>query len=263
MSSDWPASGTAVIYEQPLNERMRAFLRLEYLFGIVWDKVADSSESDCRAAVTGIIDVTDLLWRSDIKGDLIKEIERQAATFARLRSNPRVDSERLGETLARLEAVLRPIKDPSYQPGQTVRQDELVGAVRQRIAIQGGTCSFDLPAFHFWLNTPPERRARDLERWVLDLRAMHEGISVVLQAVRDCSDRARIVAPGGFHQQSLEAGAICQLIRIHLPVETQLFPEISAGRHRFTVRFLEQPKTTGRPAQTARDVEFGLQCCLL
>ena len=74
---------------------------------------------------------------------------------------------------------------------------------------------------------------------------------------------ARLVALGGFHQQSLEAGATCQLIRIHLPSEARLFPEISAGRHRFTARFLEQPKTTARPTQTARDVEFGLQCCLL
>ncbi len=263
MPTDWPASGAMVIYEQPLNERMRAFLRLEYLFGIVWDKIAGVSESDARTAVAGIIDVADLLWRSDIKGDLIKEIERQAATLTRLRSNPRVDTERLSEFLARLEAVLKPIKEPSYQPGHALRQDELVAAVRQRIAIQGGTCSFDLPAFHYWLNRPAERRTQDLERWVLDLRSMHDGVSVVLQAVRDCSDLATIVALGGFHQQSLEAGAICQLIRIHLRAEQPVFPEISAGRHRFTIRFLEQPNTTGRPTQTAHDVEFGLQCCLL
>lgn len=263
MHTDCSPGGATVVYEQPLNERMRAFLRLEHPFRELWDKIEGVSEGDSRAAVAAIIDVTDLLWRSDIKGDLIKEIERQAATFARLRSNPRVDAERLNETLVRLEGVLKQIKDPGHQPGQTVRHDELVGAVRQRIAIQGGTCSFDLPAFHYWLNRAPEHRVRDLERWVVDLRAMRDGVFAVLQAVRDCSDLARLVAVGGFHQQSLEAGATCQLIRIHLPSEARLFPEISAGRHRFTVRFLEQPKTTARPTQTARDVEFGLQCCLL
>ena len=263
MHTDCPPGSATVVYEQPLNERMRAFLRLEHLFRALWDKVEGVSESDSRAAIAAIIDVTDLLWRSDIKGDLIKEIERQAATFARLRSNPRVDSERLNESLVRLEGVLKQIKDPSHRPGQMVRHDELVGAVRQRIAIQGGTCSFDLPAFHYWLNRAPEHRVRDLERWVVDLRAMRDGMFAVLQAVRDCSDLASLVALGGFHQQSLEAGATCQLIRIHLPSEARLFPETSAGRHRFTVRFLEQPKTTARPTQTARDVEFGLQCCLL
>lgn len=252
-----------VIYEQPLNERMRGFLRLEHLFGVLSDKIGGRSEADSRAALGAIIDVTDLLWRSDLKGDLIKELERQAGTLARLRSNPRVDTERLTDSLGRLEAALKPIKDPGHQPGQAARQDELVAAVRQRIAIQGGTCSFDLPAFHYWLNRTAQYRARDLERWVSDLSAMREGISVVLQSVRDSSDHAKLVALGGFHQQSLEAGVACQLIRIHLPAEATLFPEISAGRHRFTVRFLEQPKTTGRPTQTTRDVEFGLQCCLL
>ncbi|MGH8564706.1 MAG: cell division protein ZapD [Gammaproteobacteria bacterium] len=263
MHTDCPPGGATVVYEQPLNERVRAFLRLEHLFRALWDRVEGVSESDSRASMSAIINVTDLLWRSDIKGDLIKEIKRQAATFARLRSNPWVDSERLNGSLVRLEGVLKQIKDPSHQPGQAVRQDELVGAVRQRIAIQGGTCSFDLPAFHYWLNRAPEDRVRDLERWVVDLRAMRDGIFAVLQAVRDCSDLARLVAAGGFHQQSLDAGAPCQLIRIHLPSEALLFPEISAGRHRFTVRFLEQPKTTARPTQTARDVEFGLQYCLL
>ncbi|MGH8569151.1 MAG: cell division protein ZapD, partial [Gammaproteobacteria bacterium] len=78
MHTDCSPGGATVTYEQPLNERMRAFLRLEHLFGALWGKVAGVSESDSRAAIAAIIDVTDLLWRSDIKGDLIKEIERQA-----------------------------------------------------------------------------------------------------------------------------------------------------------------------------------------
>ena len=39
--------------------------------------------------------------------------------------------------------------------------------------------------------------------------------------------------------------------------ETQLFAEISGGKHRFTVRFLE-PTEEERPSQTRMDVPFSL-----
>ena len=53
----------------------------------------------------------------------------------------------------------------------------------------------------------------------------------------------------------------CQLVRVMLPRDSDLFPEISGGKHRFTVRFLHQPDFTARPQQTAADVEFAMQCC--
>jgi cell division protein ZapD len=53
------------------------------------------------------------------------------------------------------------------------------------------------------------------------------------------------------------------MIRVCLPEETLDFPEISAGRHRFTVRFMRQPQAEDRPTQTPDDVRFRLTCCVI
>jgi cell division FtsZ-interacting protein ZapD len=92
------------------------------------------------------------VFTADIKGDLIKELERHAATLGALRSNPGVNQLTLENTLSRLDPVLSALRSPACQPGQRMRQLELVTQVRQRLAIPGGLCSFDLPAFHFWLS---------------------------------------------------------------------------------------------------------------
>jgi cell division protein ZapD len=155
------------------------------------------------------------------------------------------------------------LKDQAYQAGQTLRQDELVSTIRQRIAIPGGTCNFDVPAYHYWLNQPAEQRIHHLNHWMEDLRLIHEGVIQVLKALRESTPAMKAVALGGSYQQSLEPGSSYQLLRILLPLESSLFPEISAGKHRFTLRFLEQPMTVTRPLQTERDVEFELQCCAL
>ena len=54
-----------------------------------------------------------------------------------------LDIETTGYTWPGLQVTVVGLYD-----GQTMRQDELVTAIRQRITIPGGTCNFDLPGYH-------------------------------------------------------------------------------------------------------------------
>jgi cell division protein ZapD len=254
---------TRLTYEQPLNERIRGFLRLEYLFENISARICGLSVWDSRAALAGLIDVLDLLSRCEFKGELIKELERYEAIFVRLWPHPGVDLRRLNETLEHLDTLSTALKDHAYQPGQTLRQDELVNAIKSRISIPAGTCSFDTPAYHYWLSKPAEQRIRQLNQWMDDLRIIQAGVARVLKTLRESAEPIHIVASAGFYQQSLETSTPCRLLRVVLPVDVGLFPEISASKHRFTLRFLEQPVTGKRPTQTGQDIEFELQCCIL
>ena len=89
----------SVIYEQPLNERVRSFLRLEHLFGISDHHCPQDSQWDSRIAISCFLEILDLLSRSDIKSDLIKELERHTVTLDVLKNNPNVDHHRLSEIL--------------------------------------------------------------------------------------------------------------------------------------------------------------------
>ena len=48
-----------------------------------------------------MLEVSDLLNRSDIKGELIKELERDSSVLAALRDNPGVDATTLSTDLPR------------------------------------------------------------------------------------------------------------------------------------------------------------------
>lgn len=252
-----------VFYEQPTNERTRSFLRLEHLFAAIEQSMEKLTEWDSRAAIIGMIEVTDLLSRSDIKAELIKELERQHAVLLPLQRNPQVDSGRLSRTLNEINVLLECLKSHSYQPGQCLRGDELVSAIRQRASIPGGTCSFDLPALHHWLSKATESRTEQLLRWFEDLRVIRQGVQVCLGMLRDSATPRTAIANAGFFNQSIDPAVPCQLIRVGLPVVVDYFPEISGGKHRFTVRFMRQALTTSRPAQVDHDIDFQLQCCVL
>ncbi len=251
------------VYEQPLNERIRAFLRLEYLFARASNGVNGSSIWDSRATLDAIIDIMAVLGRADLKKELIKELERQSATLEALKRNPGVNMERLASILGVLKEILNALRSSDNSPESSLRQNEMLGYVRQRSSIPAGTCSFDIPAFQHWLEQPAEARIQELQSWLGVFDLIQEAIKLCLNLIRDSADSTVEMANKGFFQHSLEATSTCQMIRVVVPSNSPWFPEISGGRHRFTVRFLEQSATDSRPIQTNSNIEFELQCCMI
>ena len=250
-------------YEQPLNERVRAFLRMEYLYNQIDHYLQGRSEWDIRNTVTSLIDIVDFLTRTDIKTELIKELERHSSTLNALVNSPAVDSHRLSIILGKIDSYLTGLRDSSCQPGQVLRQNEFVMSIKQRHSIPGGTCNFDIPGYFFWLNKSREDMEKDIMNWQSDLQLLKDSIQLCLQMIRNSNTPSRVVAEKGFYQKQIESNVSCQLVRVILSPDSKYYPEISGGKHRFAIRFMEQPATSERPVQTQDTVNFELHCCIL
>ena len=251
------------IYEQPLNERVRTFLRLEHLFGIADYHSLQDSQWDNRIAISCLLDIADLVSRSDIRSDLIKELEHHAITLDVLKSKAGIDLQKLNDTLDNINLYLGVLRGDVFQPGHNLKRDKLTTSIKQRIPIPGGTCNFDLPAFHHWLHKPAQSRHEDLEIWKQDLSVIQDSLAILLLMLRSSTRPAIENAELGFYQRAIESKQSCQLIRVILAEDCSYFPEISAGKYRFTIRFMEQASTIARPVPTNNTVEFELHCCIL
>ena len=254
---------TKIIYEQPLNERIRNLLRLEYLFELVGICSHEFTKLDCRNILESLLEIIDLLTRSDLKSELIKELERHASMLNTLKNNPAVDQQRLDEIYHDISKLLEKLRNSDYQPGFQLKKDELVTSFKQRISIPGGTCNFDLPRLHQWLNQPAHKRKQDIESWSDDLEPVKNASRLALDMIRNSTNPGKEIAESGFYQKPIESNLACQLIRVLLPSASKYYPEISGGKHRFTIRFMEECPTSARPVQTKNDVEFELHCCIL
>ncbi len=252
----------AIIYEQPLNERMRTFLRLEHLYRQTGYSLGGFSVWDSRHSVFGLIQILELLARGDLKNEILKELERLQTALTALQDLPGVDQRQLGSVLHQLQQAEAEVHAHDGQFGQALRDNELLTSIRQRTSIVGGDCNFDLPGYHYWLSQDPERRIADLEGWLASLDPVIQPVTMILAILRESSDARPSRAEQGFYQQNLDPAHPVQLLRIHLPQEAPVFPEISAGKHRFSVRFLE-PRGAERPVQTLNDIEFQLSVCAL
>jgi cell division protein ZapD len=251
-----------VIYEQPLNERVRTFLRLEHLFCQTDYTLRGFSVWDSRATLDSLVDTLEILSRSDLKTEIIKELERQIVKLNSLKQTPGVDIQQLTAILNKLETAQQSLHNLSGQIGQQLREQELISSLRQRMTTPGGTCPIDLPIFHLWLQQSAEARIEQLEQWNKQLNVVREPVALLLGMIREASNSQHQLAPEGFFQQSLDSNLPIQLIRVAVPAELPYFAEISAGKHRLTIRFLE-PQPGRRPLQAQEMVEFQLTCCTL
>ena len=252
-----------VTYEQPLNERLRTFLRIEQLMDNFEHSLARDTAWDTQSALMLLLEILNLGARVDLKSELMMELKRQIANMERLEQAPMVDSSRLQGIVARHKQLIAKLHAQSGQPGAALKSNEFLNSIRQRTIIPGGTCNFDLPAFHYWLSEPVAARHGLLRTWIAPFKDIHAAIVDILGLVRESATPQRTRAAAGFYQQNLDVHQPYQLIRILLGEKSGYYPEVSAGKHRFTVRFLRQPSPDTRGVPVDKDLEFALACCAL
>ncbi len=253
-----------VIYEQPLNERMRTLLRLEFLFKQAQHFLRGESRWDSRSVVSTLLDIQELfIARSDLKGELIKELDRHTDNLKRLQSRQNVDQERLLELLEELAHWKRELQSSTTQLGIVLRDSEFLNTIRQRSTIPGGNCDFDLPLYHHWLQLPLETRSANLKKWMNGFEHVRGAVAAILQLVRYSNTPTLERVSGGFYQHNIPTGRPCQMVRIGIPAETGCYPEISGGRHRFSLRLLRNDQFDERPTQVKEDMDIELTLCII
>lgn len=257
-----PAAVVApIVFEQPLNERMRTFLRLDFLYNQALYHNQSQSQWGSRAAVSSLLDILAITSRGDTRADVLKELERHLALLNEFQSRPGVDTGRLRtvvSNLLRLRADLLGVGSAYLQP---LKESEFLSAIRHRSAIPGGTCEFDLPDFCFWLHQPAESRIETFARWITMLRPLCDAIAELLWLTRQNGRGRREVARGGVFHITFNRETPVQLLRIAIPPDLGIYPEISGSHYRSSVRFVSWHGPTERPRQAEGDIEFELTCC--
>jgi cell division protein ZapD len=256
-------SGTeSVVFEQPLTERIRTFLRLEFLFSQYRHHCADPSGMGLRASLDTLLDILSVLSRSDLRNDLVKDLTDRHARLTKLTTLPDVDKTRLHKVLEEIVAAADGMQQLAPQFAATLlRSNDFLNTVLNRYSIPGGTCAFDLPSYHYWLSQPSEQSRRDLDTWFADIAPFERAVTLYVRLLRSSVAPEAQVALGGMYLHAPQSS--CTLLRVSVPQSAGVYPEISAGRHRFTVRFMSFGDVNARSQQASGDIPFELQCCAL
>lgn len=250
------------VYEFPLNERIRVFMRLEQLFEQLNHFLSGSTVSDRRAVISVLLDILMIFSRNDLKSELLKELDRHSKTLHLISNNQGVDTDKLNQILTNLKEISKKLYDSNGKIGVNIMESDLFQSISQRNSIPGGTCSFDLPAFHYWLEQDREAQQQDLSQWTKPLDNIRAAIELILGFIRQSSLPTEEIASAGFFQLALDKSQSFQLLRVAVDPSLPYFAEISGGKHRFTIRFMSPSSGITRPSQTTDNIPFSLTRCI-
>jgi cell division protein ZapD len=249
-----------VLYEYPFNEGIRTMLRLEHLFDRMAGLIARDDPVDHHYALASMFEIMDVAARADLKSDVLKELERHKNQLMGYRGNPAISEAALDGVIARIDTAFKDLNESPGKAGQALTSNEWLMSIRSRIGIPGGTCAFDLPAYYAWQQHPVAQRRTDLLRWTDTLTPLSVALHVLLGLLRESGVPHKVVANAGQYQQSLPTARTYHLVRVKLPLEADLVPEISGHRLMVSIRLMKAD-SEGRLRPLTEDCAFELALC--
>ncbi|HAT1569996.1 TPA: cell division protein ZapD [Kluyvera cryocrescens] len=245
---------THILFEHPLNEKMRTWLRIEFLTEQMNANLPIRDHASALHFFRNVGDLLDVFERGDIRTELLKELERQQRKLNAWSEVPGVD-------ISRIDALRQQLKNSSSilmaapRIGQFLREDRLIALVRQRLSIPGGCCSFDLPTLHMWLHAKQSQRDTLVESWLASLEPLNQALALILDLVRNSAQFRKQTSLNGFYQDN---GDDADLLRLKLDLVSQLYPQISGHKSRFAIRFMPLDSEHGSVPER---LDFELACC--
>lgn len=252
-----------IVYEQPFNESMRICLCLEHLFDQLHTHTNQlDTNGSHHLAISALVKTLDVIHRPDLKSKLTQMLIQQATTLSQLKKFPQVDSEKLQNILKQLDQLISSFHNQQSRIGDQLRNNEFINHIRLRSNSPGGAGTYSLPVYALWLKKTAKQRQQDLKNWTAELSELQEIIHLTLHITRNNSEQQKATATRGFYQKNLTSP--CEMARIIVPKAYNVFPELSVGRHRLTIRFLTPNyQGNGHSKPTSEDIDFELNCCRL
>lgn len=245
---------TEVLFEHPLNEKMRTWLRIEFL---IQQLNALLPLHDCARTLCffrNIGDLLDIFERGEIRSEILKELARQQRKLLSWSEVPGVDQQRIESLRNQLENCSS-ILMAAPRMGQLLREDRLIALVRQRLNIPGGCCSFDLPTLHLWLHLPAEHRDKQVAYWLASLSPIQQALDLILDIIRHSVPYCKQTSLNGFYQNNSDEA---DLLRLKLDTREPIYPQISGHKNRFAIRFMPVDAEHGIVPER---LDFELACC--
>ncbi len=241
----------ALIFEHPLNEKVRNYLRLEQLFEQLMLSKALQHPLQQQQFFRVLFEVAEVLERGEWRADLLKDLAKQADKLEQWAAMPKVDTSKIEQLLFEVKGLISAISKHA-RVSDHLKNDRLLSSIRQRLSLPGGNCSFDLPQLHYWLHQEQTVIHHQVELWLQPFQLVADAINHLLKLLREQHSYSEVVASKGFYQG---VAAECGLLRIELDSELQCYPTVSGHKHRFAIKFISAEN------QELEDIPCRLYCC--
>ena len=245
----------ASIYEQPVDERIRKFLRFENIYMKINNHKDIDSKYDAYSVLLNISELFINLTRSEIKRDLISEIETHKARYQEYIKLDGADKIKLNSIMEKQNAILRTLHDLEANYLNVLKRDELLQTIIKHI----NTSCADL---EYWLSRDHDFRKNQINLWLELIKPIENSIFFCLDLLRKSTETLEITAKDGMYLFKMDTEKKIRLLRVTMKTDNYFFPKISVGPQRATIAFMTIDDNN-KIIRLNQDINFVLDICYI
>jgi len=245
----------AAIYEEPVDERIRKFLKLEsYLLKIKRHKELDTI-FDSYAALYNLICLYQTLSRSEVKRELIREIDFHKSRYAEYIKLDSSDKIKLNSIMEKQNVIINTLHNLKSNYLSDLHNDELF----QYCVKHHDNLSSELD---YWLTRDHSFRLNQMNLWLELIKPIESSVHFCLDILRKSSEAKEECAKNGLYIFKLEPEKKIRLLRITMHSDNYYFPRISVGPQRATISFMTL-NDNNKFIQIKDDITFVINLCYI
>lgn len=245
----------AAIYEEPVDERIRKFLKLEnYFLKLHHHKELDSTH-DSYATLYNLILIYNIMSRVEVKSELIREIELHKHRYADYIRIEGSDKTKLNSIMEKQEFILNNLYNLKSNYLNILDKDEFFQFfVKHHESIN--------TEMNYWLTRDHTMRLNQINLWLEIIKPIENSIHFCLNILRRSSETSEVCANSGFHLVKLNTENKIRLLRITMQSDNYYFPRISLGPQRATISFMFLNEDN-KYVQIKDNITFVLDLCYI
>ena len=254
-----------IIFEFPLNERIRRLLRIEEIYQKFEHQLKNTHDYFEFGCFNTLFEIVQLVSRSDLKIDFLQELERQEKKQSALLDHQALKEDQLNpkEIIPMIQVARKKLENIDVKPGFNFNNNLFLEEVKKRISSPGGLLDVDFPNFRNWaIHKTRKSKLDDFKSWAQPLMVFKDAASVILLILRNQCDTESIKAKEGKHQQTIDPLKTFDLIRLELEKTLNIYPEISANKYTVNV-FFNQLNEELKKEPVKLNLEFKYSICWL
>lgn len=246
------------MYEFPLCEKVRNYLRLEQLFKQLRDAQKAESEHQYLIFLSILFSLLDLVNRLDFRADFLRDLDSHEKSLLIWENHPNVDKKAFEVTLKSIRALILTVKQNSNLI-KTLKEDKLLSTIKSRFEVTAGATKFDLPALYCWLQETQDIKQEKIRDWLHQLDIINQCLTTSLSFLREKARFHIINCEKGYHQGSSDKKI--ELVRIQFEAKQNIYPMVSGSRSRFGIKFMRLDTNHFVSEALTSTISFKLACC--
>ena len=221
----------AAIYEEPVDERIRKFLKLEnYFLKLNYHKELDTTY-DSYVALYNLIMIYNTLTRVEVKSELIREIDFHRQRYSEYIKIDSSDKIKLNSIMEKQNVILNDLYNLKSNYLKELNNDEFFQfCVKHYESLN--------TEIDYWLTRDHAIRLNQIDLWLELIKPIESSVYFCLDILRRSSETKEVCANNGFYLVKLNQEKKVRLLRITMQSDNYFFPRISLGPQRATISFM-------------------------